>query len=159
MAKAKFDDPYVLKQNIDAYFESLGEWNPEDPTCKPPTMSGLAYWLGVTRKTLTNYIKENNKGGKSKNAQCCELLVSAKARIEAWMEEQLVTRAKTTGLQFALKNNYDWDEQVNVSVDGKTEHSGAVGVVDATKLTDEELIAKIELLTAKVAEIQKREGK
>ena len=152
MAKVRFDNPEELKRQIDAYFEGIARDE------RPPTMSGLAYELGVTRRTLCNYIRDNDKDGKGKNAQCCALLVQAKARIEMWLEEQLVIRAKTAGVQFALKNNYEWDEKVAVSVDGETRHSGAVGVVDATRLTDEELLTRINTLTEKVREIHKREG-
>lgn len=150
-AKAKFDDVEELQRLIDAYFDGL-----ED--LQPPTMSGLAYALGVSRRTLTNYINECGSG-KGKKAQCGELLARAKDRIEVWLEEQLVTRGKTKGIEFALKNNYDWSDKMNVNVDGKTEHSGEVDVkLTAAKLTDEELLNRIELLTARANEIRRREG-
>ena len=150
-AKAKFEDVEELRQLIDRYFDGLHE-------LQPPTMSGLAYALGVSRRTLTNYINECGSG-KGKKAQCGELLARAKDRIEVWLEEQLVTRGKTKGIEFALKNNYDWSNKMNVNVDGKTEHSGEVDVkLTAAKLTDEELLNRIELLTARANEIRRREG-
>lgn len=150
-AKAKFKDVEELRQLIDRYFDGLHE-------LQPPTMSGLAYALGVSRRTLTNYINECGSG-KGKKAQCGELLARAKDRIEVWLEEQLVTRGKTKGIEFALKNNYDWSDKMNVNVDGKTEHSGEVDVkLTAAKLTDEELLNRIELLTARANEIRRREG-
>jgi hypothetical protein len=154
-AKARFSDPEVLERQIEDYFEGIKAAH------VPPTLSGLAFVLGVTRKTLSNYIREceDEEGGKSKKAECGRLLMMAKARIECWLEEQLVTRGKTKGIEFALKNNYDWSDKMNVNVDGKTEHSGEVDVkLTAAKLTDEELLNRIELLTARANEIRRREG-
>lgn len=147
MPKAVFTDPEELKQKIDEYFDNA----------EAPTLSGLAYSLGVTRRTLCNYIRDGDTDGKSNKAKCCAMLVMAKARIEMWLEEQLVMRAKTGGIQFALENNYEWGKKMSVNVESNMSRSSA-GTVEPGKLTDEELMARIEILTEKVCEIRRREG-
>ena len=157
MRKLKFDDPDELKTKIGQYFETYGRLDPKGDM-KPPTLSGLALHLGTTRHLLNEYInaalKEDAKGRK---AECGELLVMAKARIECFLEEMLISDY-SKGLEFVLKNGYkDWGDKTTVTVDGgmDVKHEGEISIA---KLTDEELLARIGVLQAKAGEIMRKEG-
>ena len=76
-----------------------------------PTMSGLALYLGVDRRTVVNY---------SNKEEYFPTIRKARARIESHLEKKLYGN-NVTGLIFNLKNNFDWKdkteiEQTNVEV-------------------------------------------
>lgn len=156
MRELKFSNPEELKRQIDEYFEMISEPD-EEGDKRPPTLSGLALHLGTTRRTLTEYINAaHNDDGSGKKARCGELLVMAKARIECYLEEKLIS-GYSKGLEFVLQNGYHgWGSKQQVTVSGgmDVKHEGEV----KTKLTDEELLNQIAILTAKADEIRKREG-
>lgn len=156
MRELKFSDPTELQKKIDEYFEKIDEPD-EEGDKRPPTLSGLALHLGTTRVTLSEYINAaQNDDGNGKKAKCGELLVMAKARIECYLEERLLT-GYSKGLEFVLQNGYHgWGSKQQVTVSGgmDVKHEGEV----KTKLTDEELLNQIAILTAKAEEIKKREG-
>ena len=149
MRKLVFDNPEELEEKITRYFETTAAAE------KPPTLSGLALFLGVARRTLLNYIDSANTEGTSKKAQCGELLVMAKAQIECYLEERLITDY-SRGLEFVLKNGYHgWGDKITVSGEVDVKHEGEVGVI---KMSDEELMKRINILQAKANEIMKKEG-
>lgn len=149
MRKAVFDNPEELQEKIGRYFETIAAAE------KPPTLSGLALFLGVARRTLLNYMDSVSTEGTSKKAQCGELLVMAKAQIECYLEERLITDY-SRGLEFVLKNGYQgWGDKITVAGEVDVKHEGGVGVI---KMTDEELMKRINVLQAKAAEIMKKEG-
>lgn len=166
-----FTDPEALREQIDGYFDSLPKRKEEDEDqleywIRPPTLSGLAQHLNVTRRTLTNYISDYESGegkrGKGKAAQCGELLIRAKGRIETYLEEELVTRPKTQGVQFALQNGYGWGAKNTVEVKGdmKTAISGEVSTPSTpiSDLSDEELLEQMKIVRARLDAIMEREG-
>lgn len=156
MRELKFSNPEELKKKIDEYFEKIDEPD-EEGVKRPPTLSGLALHLGTTRRTLSEYINAaEDEAGNGKKAKCGELLVMAKARIECDLEERMISRF-SKGLPFVLQNGYyGWGSKQQVTVSGgiDVKHEGEV----KTKLTDEELLNQIAILTAKAEEIKKREG-
>lgn len=151
MRKLKFEDPDELERKITEYFTGTAK------TEKPPTMSGLALFLGTARRTLLNYIDSANTEGTSKKARCGELLVMAKAQIECYLEERLITDY-SRGLEFVLKNGYQgWGEKVTVAGEVEVKHEGEVEI-GVVKMTDEELMNRLNVLKAKAEEIMKKEG-
>lgn len=153
MRKLKFEDPEELERKIAEYFAKTAEEK------RPPTLSGLALFLGTARRTLLNYIDSANTEGSSKKARCGELLVMAKARIECYLEEKLITNY-SRGLEFVLKNGYrGWGDKTTVTVGGEVEvkHEGEVEL-GLGKMTDEELMNRLNVLRAKADEIMKKEG-
>ena len=89
-----------LKRRIDEYFEYC------EVNEKPMTMSGLAYYLEIDRQTLINYGKKEAYFGTVKRA---------KERVLMNTEERLQSSGQpTTGIIFALKNNYDWTDKKEV---------------------------------------------
>ena len=155
MRKLKFDDPEKLEKKIEDYFEKI-KIPDENGDERPPTMSGLALSLGTTRKTLLDYINAANESDKKgKQAECGELLILAKARIECYLEERLITNPSRS-LEFVLKNGYHgWGDKVTVGGEVEVKHQGDAGAV---KMTDEELMNRISVLQAKALEFMKREG-
>lgn len=82
-----------------------------------PTVSGLALFLNVDRKTVYNY---QNK------EEFYPVIKRAKARIEAHLE-QMLFGTTVTGVIFNLKNNFDWKDQKQL------EHAGPNGGPIETK--------------------------
>lgn len=134
----KFGSPEELQKKIDAYFESCEEeiwvqetdeegnekWIPildrhgmvKKQLVKPYTISGLAVFLGTDRKTLINY---------EEREEYFHTIKAAKARIENFTEETLLTTRNPTGVIFNLKNNYGWidkqEQKIEATVDKKLE--------------------------------------
>ena len=158
--KTVFDNPEELKEKILAYFDGLRK-DPDGDLIQPPTLSGLALHLGVTRRTLGNYIadaeREVDKGGKRRSQQCAHLIMLAKAQMEAYLEEQLLMRSKTHGVEFALQNGYGWGQKQTVDVKSDVRAEVKTESTPVTRLSDEELMEQIRILSARVAEIMKRE--
>lgn len=103
MAKAgrprAFKNVEEVKSKIDAYFNYCEEKE------KPYTMSGLAYYLEIDRRTLLNY---------SKNEEFSPLIKKARDRVQMQLEEGLYRLGNNSGIIFNLKNNFDWKDKVEV---------------------------------------------
>ncbi|UCF13238.1 MAG: hypothetical protein JSW06_02995 [Thermoplasmatales archaeon] len=71
---------------------------------KPYTFSGLAYFLGIDRKTLYNY---------SKDEDFFPTIKDIRDKCQRYAEEQLYRdKGQVAGIIFALKNNMGWKDQV-----------------------------------------------
>ena len=150
MRKLVFDNPEELQEKITRYFETIAAAE------KPPTLSGLALFLNTTRQTLLNYINAASTEGTSKKAQCGELLVMAKAQIECYLEERMITDY-SRGLEFVLKNGYHgWGDKITVSGEVGVRQEDEISKV--IKMSDEELLNRINVLRAKAQEIMQKEG-
>jgi hypothetical protein len=107
----KFKSPKILQDRIDAYFESCWVRHKDDKTkdtrIKPYTVSGLAVFLDVDRRTILNY---------GNREEYFPTVKKAKARIEAWTEEQLYRNTQVAGVIFNLKNNYEWKDKIDNDV-------------------------------------------
>lgn len=73
---------------------------------KHPTVSGLAYFLDVDRKTLINYQRRD---------EFFHTIKRAKGYIESYLEQWLYGNS-VTGVIFNLKNNFDWKDKAEVGV-------------------------------------------
>lgn len=90
-----------VEEKINAYFNYCEEEE------KPYTMSGLAYYLGIDRKTLLNY---------SKNEEYFHTIKKARDRVQMQLEENaLSNKANPTFTIFNLKNNFDWKDKIEHS--------------------------------------------
>lgn len=90
----------------------------------PPTVTGLAWWLGFeSRQSLLNY--------EGRNAAFREVMRAAKLRIEAYTEERLFDRDGQRGAQFSLEHNFRWNRQE--TADG----AGGVVMMPPVMPTDE----------------------
>jgi hypothetical protein len=85
-----------------------------------PTVSGLAYTLGMSRQALIDY------EGKE---EFLDTVKRAKQRIEMSLEQRLAGN-NVTGSIFNLKNNFGWKDKQEVDLTKKTK---------VEEMTDEEL--------------------
>ena len=89
-----------VEEKINAYFNYCEEKE------KPYTMSGLAYYLEVSRQTLVNY---------SNKDEYFDTIKKARDRVQMQLEENaLSNKANPTFTIFNLKNNFDWKDKVEV---------------------------------------------
>jgi len=94
----------------------------------PYTMSGLALRLGMDRRSLLNY---------SKDEQFFPTIKAARDRVEADVEERMNDKQTfTPGLIFNAKNNFKWVDQQEIKSDETVTHK-------YEELTDEQLEAAI----------------
>ena len=106
---AKVGRPKIFKsveeveEKINAYFKYC-----EDKD-KPYTMSGLAYYLGIDRKTLLNY---------SKDEDYFPTIKKARDRVQMQLEENaLLNKGNPTFTIFNLKNNFDWKDKIETNTE------------------------------------------
>lgn len=94
----KFDNCLDLDGMCHLYFEEC------EDNKKHPTVSGLAYFLDVDRKTITNY---------SNREEFFPTIKRAKAYIESYLEQWLYGN-NVTGTIFNLKNNFGWTDKLGL---------------------------------------------
>ena len=106
---AKVGRPKIFKsveeveEKINAYFKYC-----EDKD-KPYTMSGLAYYLDVDRRTIVNYTKEE---------EFFSFLKKARDRVQMQLEENaLLNKGNPTFTIFNLKNNFDWKDKIETNTE------------------------------------------
>lgn len=118
----KYNSPDDMQIKIDAYIASCGPHPLTDkdgnPVCdkkgipvvidKPLTMSGLANALGLDRKSLLNYSKQD---------EFFPAIARARRLVEQYAEEQLFNRDAANGAKFALANNHGWTERQEITAD------------------------------------------
>lgn len=97
----KYKSKKALETAIEEYFDRC------DEKIEPYTMAGLAYYLGIDRRTLLNYSKED---------RFFPTIKKARSRIEAFNEGQLYLNKHTAGVIFNLKNNFGWTDKQDVEV-------------------------------------------
>ena len=69
----------------------------------PPSIAGLCLQLGIDRSTWQNYADP------TLHPELADVAAEARARIEAYLEQELLTREKgLQGIIFNLQNNYGW---------------------------------------------------
>ena len=106
---AKVGRPKIFKsveeveEKINAYFKYC-----EDKD-KPYTMSGLAYYLDVDRKTIVNYTKDEDY---------FPTIKKARDRVQMQLEENaLLNKSNPTFTIFNLKNNFDWKDKIETNTE------------------------------------------
>ena len=96
-----FNDVKEVEEKINAYFNYCEEKE------KPYTMSGLAYYLGISRQTLVNYSYED---------EYFDTIKKARDKVQMQLEENaLSNKANPTFTIFNLKNNFDWKDKIEHS--------------------------------------------
>lgn len=96
-----FNDVKEVEEKINAYFNYCEEKE------KPYTMSGLAYYLEISRQTLVNY---------SYKDEYFDTIKKARDRVQMQLEENaLSNKANPTFTIFNLKNNFDWKDKIEHS--------------------------------------------
>lgn len=86
----------------------------------PPGVSSLCLYLGIDRSTWQNYADPEL------HPEFRGVTADARARIEAYLEEQLLTREKgLQGIIFNLQNNYGWKQKQEVELGKETRRTMA----------------------------------
>ena len=118
---AKYENPEDMQKIIVEYFNEC------DKEGKKPTVSGLGYVLGMSRKQLLEYencIDNENVFARfddSVKLGFRNTIKDAKRFIESCLEDKLINGTTTPiGLIFALKNNYGWVDKQEVEQTTKT---------------------------------------
>lgn len=88
-----------LAMKVDQYFDKMKKDHID------PSMTGLALFLGCTRKNLIDY-KETDEFG--------PILSRAKLMCENTLEQKMIAGTPPTGIIFILKNNYGWNDKVQI---------------------------------------------
>ena len=117
-----FESEEVLSKEIDKYFATDAWIETNDSKVYTPTLSGLAYHLGMTTQTLRDY------GNKDKFS--CTIK-KARQKIEVSLEQRLAGN-NVTGTIFNLKNNYGWKDKTEV------DSNQTISVIELKKDFDED---------------------
>ena len=81
----------------------------------PPSITALCLELEIDRRTWANYAADKTKG---------PVVERARARIEAYLQEQLLTREKgVQGVIFNLTANYGWRDRKELALSEETRKS------------------------------------
>jgi len=106
-----------LERRIEAYFDALVYEKTESQTrnnqivsvktqaLRPPTISGLALELDVSRRTLLNY---------SKKDEFSHVIARARSRIAEWNEEALYSRQTYRAARFMLEVNHGYRKSLKI---------------------------------------------
>ena len=81
----------------------------------PPSITGLCLYLGIDRSTWQNYCDGEE------HPEFRSVTALTRQRIEAYLEQELLTREKgVQGIIFNLQNNYGWKQKQELELGGKT---------------------------------------
>lgn len=108
--------------------------------CSPPSITDLCLHLGITRETWRTYCDPDI------HPEFSDTTTRTRARIEAYLERELLTREKSVqGIIFNLQNNYGWKEKKEVELG-----SGAVRAVASVGMTTEEKMALLREMAGEI---------
>lgn len=113
----EFNSAEELEEKVDAYFNSEDAYFQQGDS-EPffaPTMSGLALYLEVDRKTLINY---------GKKEKFFRTIQKARARVEQAQEMRLYGN-NVAGVIFSLKNNFGWADKQEIEMSEKVQDDGS----------------------------------
>lgn len=132
----KYSSKKALSEAIERYFRSISRTvpakdglgrailNDDGEEIKlteyivPPSISSMCLYLGIDRSTWQNYCDPQQ------HPEFSSITETTRARIEAYLEEQLLTREKgLQGIIFNLQNNYGWRQKQEVELGDKTRKS------------------------------------
>lgn len=117
----KYTTGEQVEKEIQGYFEECAK------TESYPTVSGLAYWLGINRETIIRYRDAVENGEVLKHlddtakADISNSIKRAYEYIQNGYEDKLVNgKTSPIGTIFALKNNFKWVDRTENVVENKT---------------------------------------
>ena len=133
-----------LREAIERYFRSISRTiparddtggiirNDDDEEIKvvqfvvPPSVTGMCLYLGIDRSTWQNYADA------ALHPELAGICQGARTRIEAYLEQELLTREKgVQGIIFNLQNNYGWKQKQEIGLDDKTRQTVAASSMSA----------------------------
>lgn len=109
----KYKNVEELQLLIDEYFRVCDEMR------RPYTITGLALFLDMDRKSLLRYEKEYED-------EFCHAITRAKERVQEFVECCLFKKGIAQGVIFNLKNNFGWQEKQEI----ETNVNNLVTIID-----------------------------
>lgn len=103
------DHGHVIYRTVPVV-NSLGEQARREEYITPPTVGGLCLFLGIHRSTWTEWCNTENY------PEFADTTTYARGRMQAWLEEQSLTRKDVKGIIFNLQNNYGYSEKKQVEL-------------------------------------------
>lgn len=136
-----------LKEQVARYFDSISYMTQArdaggQPLCNllgeplmvrcyatPPTLGGLARYLGIDKSTWAEYANPE------KCPELAPICADAKGRVELYLQQELVTREKGSlrGLEFDLTVNHGWVPKAAVELGGVDKVDVKIQVTDEVK--------------------------
>lgn len=93
------------------------------------TVTGLALALDTTRETLMDYQRSDKYS---------DTILRAKLKILNFSERSLFTAKNTNGIQFSMKNNFNWKDKTEVEKTGDPEVA-VVNIVSYADIKDKDI--------------------
>lgn len=114
----KYETPEQMQEIIEDYFRECEE------TGEVPTITGLAFKLDMSRKSLLDYENPDSRGclknvDPEMRDRFSHTIKRAKAFIHSRYEQALFHKNSVTGAIFTLKNNCGWVDRVEQVVESK----------------------------------------
>lgn len=119
-AKVKEYFEYVDKEN-----ERRRQKRFSDDKFKPYTLSGLCVYLDISRETWREY---------SNKPEYVDTVKRARVIVENYTEENLINgKLNAIGAIFSLKNNFNWVDKQEVTVNGEVKPISQADIKDLLK--------------------------
>lgn len=106
----KLDDHGHVIYKTETVLNSLGEEAKREEYITPPTVGGLCLFLGIHRSTWNDWCDAE------RFPELTDTTTYARGRMQAWLEEQSLTRKDVKGIIFNLQNNYGYSEKKQVEL-------------------------------------------
>ena len=106
----KLDDHGHVIYKTETVLNSLGEEAKREEYITPPTVGGLCLFLGIHRSTWVDWCDAE------RFPEFTDTTTYARGRMQAWLEEQSLTRKDVKGIIFNLQNNYGYSEKKQVEL-------------------------------------------
>lgn len=166
----KYKSKKALAEAIERYFSSISRTIPAQEALtgneiynddgerimltqyvRPPSICSMCLYLGIDRSTWQNYCDEKL------HPEFESVTAMTRARIEAWLEEQLLMREKgVQGIIFNLQNNYGWREKKELELGAKTR--SAVSAQNISAYDKIAIIAAAQQETGDIPEYDDEDG-
>ena len=85
-----------------------------------PSILKMCIKLDMTRETLSRYEEKQ---------PFCDVVKKAKSRVESYLETQLMRKEQVTGVIFALKNNFKWQDKNEIELSGSKDKPLTIDIV------------------------------
>ena len=106
-SRCTYKTPEELYNKCAEYFKYC------DKKAKPYTMTGLAFFLGLTTETLRRYEKDYG------DTEFAEIITRAKQAVELYAAEATFDNRKFQGAKFNLENNFGWSTKQDTNLSGE----------------------------------------
>jgi hypothetical protein len=120
----KFKTPEDMQTAIIDYFKHCAAIK------EYPTVTGLAFHIGLTRQSLLDYQNEHS----TDNPGFLDTVKMAKEFIFSRYEQLLLQKDRPAGVIFALKNNFGWRDISELKHSGSVDHNFIISTEEMLKL-------------------------